>query len=130
MVRHAAFLTTCLLTLCSATWADGAGLTPTAPASGSKVEDLTVHGEPPMRGIHWTRQAHNAQRTLALITKSGPNMTYHGGKIMPTVVSQSIFWGPSWANATFVGDKIGGLDSWYAGHNASRYAATVNEYTA
>ena len=24
------------------------------------------------------------------------NMTYHGGKIMPTAVSQTIFWGTSW----------------------------------
>ena len=132
MVHHTVFLTTCLLTLCSATWADGTGrgsvpVPVPVPTPGLKVEDLTTHGEPPMLGIHWTRQAHNAQRIR--ITTSGPNMTYHGGKILPTVVSQSIFWGPSWANAAFAGDKIGGLDSWYAGHNASRYAATVNEYS-
>ena len=63
------------------------------------------------------------------LARRSPNMTYHGGKIMPTVVSKAIFWGPSWANATFVGDKITGLDAWYTGHNGSNYAATVDEYT-
>ena len=56
-------------------------------------------------------------------------MTYHGGKILPTVVTKAIFWGPSWANSTFVGDKITGLDSWYTGASGSNYAKTVDEYT-
>jgi hypothetical protein len=58
-----------------------------------------------------------------------PLMTYHGGKIMPTANSKAIFWGPSWANASFVGDKISGLDSWYTGFSNSNYAATSDEYT-
>ena len=91
----------------------------------STLEDLTVRSEPPMLGIHWTREMHGAR----LARTRSPNMTYHGGKIMPTVVSKSIFWGPSWTSATFAADKITGLDSWYSGHNASNYAATVNEYT-
>jgi hypothetical protein len=56
-------------------------------------------------------------------------MTYHGGKIMPTADSQTIFWGPSWANSTFVGDKITGLDSWYTGFSNSNYSKTSDEYT-
>jgi hypothetical protein len=47
---------------------------------------------------------------------------------MPTANTQAIFWGPSWANASFVGDKITGLDSWYLGHSNSRYAQTSDEY--
>lgn len=108
-------------------------LTGTAAAEGHStvsphdpnVEDLTVRDEPPMLGIHWTREMHGAR----LARNRGANMTYHGGKIMPTVVSKSIFWGPSWTNSTFVGDKIAGLDAWYSGHNLSNYAKTVNEYT-
>jgi len=92
----------------------------------AKVEDLTTQGEPPMKGIHWTRDMAGAQLHLA---RTSTNMTYHNGKIMPTVVSKAIFWGPSWVNSTFVGDKITGLDSWYTGHIGSNYAATVNEYT-
>jgi hypothetical protein len=63
------------------------------------------------------------------LARRSANMTYHGGKIMPTAVSKAIFWGPSWTNATFAGDKISGLDSWYTGHSASNYAKTVDEYT-
>jgi hypothetical protein len=105
--------------------ATAAGHDPNAPGP---VEDLTIHGEPPMLGLHWTRGVHGAQQPRAAARRT-PNMSYHGGRIMPTVVSKAIFWGPSWANASFVGDKISGLDSWYTGHNGSSYAATVNEYT-
>ncbi len=56
-------------------------------------------------------------------------MTYHGGIILPTIVTKAIYWGPSWATSTFVGDKISGLDTWYTGHDGSNYAATVDEYT-
>jgi hypothetical protein len=90
------------------------------------VQDLTLErGGPPMLGIHWARE-HAASH--ARPTKS-PVMTYHGGKIMTTAVTQAIFWGPSWTNATFVGDKITGLESWYAGHGDSNYAKTSDEYT-
>ena len=58
-----------------------------------------------------------------------PLMTYHGGKIMTTANTTAIFWGPSWASATFAGDKVGGLDSWYTGFSKSHYAATSDEYT-
>ena len=56
-------------------------------------------------------------------------MTYHGGKIMPTAIMHAIFWGPSWSNATFAGDKISGLDIWYSGFSGSNYAKTSDEYT-
>lgn len=56
-------------------------------------------------------------------------MTYHGGKIMPTAVTQSIFWGTSWASGSFTGDKISGMDQWYYGFDGSHYAGTSDEYT-
>jgi len=56
-------------------------------------------------------------------------MTFHGGRIMTTAASKAIFWGPSWNNGTFAGDKITGLYSFYTGHSGSNYAKTVNEYT-
>jgi hypothetical protein len=92
------------------------------------VEDLTSRGEPPMMGIHWSREMAGA-RLNAARRGNNPNMTYHGGKIMPTAVSKAIFWGPSWTNSTFVGDKITGLDAWYTGHSNSNYSRTVDEYT-
>ena len=92
----------------------------------STVEDLNLHGEPPMLGPHWERgqaAAHQAR------TSSSPLMTYHGGKIMTTAVTQTIFWGSQWANSSFVGDKITGLDDWYTGFSNANYAKTSDEYT-
>jgi hypothetical protein len=90
--------------------------------------------EPPMLGLHWTRDeaarqeaALAAETSTAAKARRSANMTYHGGKIMPTAVSKAIFWGPSWA--TYSGDKLTGLDSFYTGHSGSNYAKTVDEYT-
>jgi hypothetical protein len=96
------------------------------------VEDVSIHGEPPMLGVHLTREAHGANSDHAAsngVKGNSPNMSYHGGKILKTVVTKAIYWGPSWTSPTFAGDKISGLDQFYTQHNASRYAATVNEYT-
>ena len=54
-------------------------------------------------------------------------MTNHGGPIMTSSVTQPIFWGTSWG--TYVGDKITGIDSWYAGFGGSHYAKTNTEYS-
>jgi hypothetical protein len=100
--------------------------------NNSARQDLSqLHGrpEPPMLGIHWARGFDPAARSNQAGGKRTPNMTYHGGKIMPTAVTQAIFWGPSWANSNFIGDKISGLDSWYTGFSNSHYAQTSDEYT-
>ena len=89
-----------------------------------QVEDLSERGEPPMLGPHWSREAHGAHQARPGGPKANPNMTYHGGKIMTDRVSKAIFWGPSWTNASFAGDKITGLDDWYTGHSGSNYAKT------
>jgi len=90
------------------------------------VEDLNNSTkEPPMLGVHWSRYAAPGRAAAG----SSPLMVYHGGKIMPTAVTQVILWGPSWANANFAGDKIAGLDSWYTGFSNSNYARTSDEYT-
>ena len=56
-----------------------------------------------------------------------PDMTYHGGKIMPRANATAIFWGTSWAHYT--GLNISGMDSWYQGFGNSKYAKTSDEYT-
>lgn len=81
-----------------------------------------------MLGIHWARDFHPFARVQGA-NKSRPDMTYHGGVIMKSAVSEAIFWGPSWANSSFSGDKIAGLDSWYGGFGGSNYAKTSDEYT-
>jgi hypothetical protein len=107
-----------------------------AMAQDAAVEDLTARsepltkpGEPPILGPHWSRDFAGGMLRGASKNSKKANMTYHGGKILPTVVSKAIFWGPSWANSTFVGDKITGLDAWYTAHSGSNYAKTVDEYT-
>jgi hypothetical protein len=99
---------------------------------GNAPEDLSVHGDPPMLGAHLTREAHGANADHAAgnaVANSSANMSYHGGKIMTIVNSKAIFWGPSWNNATFAGDKMTGLNQFYSHQANTSYAATVNEYT-
>jgi hypothetical protein len=98
------------------------------------VEDLTARpplaspDEPPMRGIHWTREFEGG-RVHAGNKGEGktPLMTYHGGKILTTTNTQAIFWGTSWPSDT--SDKGTGIDSFYSGFNNSNYAKTSDEYT-
>jgi hypothetical protein len=56
-------------------------------------------------------------------------MTSHGGTVLSTAFINAIFWGPSWANTAFAGDKMVGIDSFDSGFNASSYAATSDEYS-
>ena len=57
-------------------------------------------------------------------------LVYHNGGVMTTGASvKSIFWGSSWDNANFAGDKIGGIDSFYKGVGGTSYAGTNTEYT-
>src|SRR5579863_7113767 len=79
--------------------------------------------DPPMLGPHFARgEAHGA-------ASHSPNLIYHNGDILPSTVTASIFWGTSWTDSTFVGDKITGLDSFYGGVGGSDYAKTCDEYT-
>lgn len=83
--------------------------------------------EPPMLGPHWARGVARPHPAT-----TSPDMTYHGGPILPSVTTKAIFWGSSWP--TYTGDEISGLDKWYkyvgtsAGGSGSSYEATVNEY--
>jgi hypothetical protein len=85
--------------------------------------------DPPMRGVHLTRDEVEAQAKAVGGRTSSPNLIDHGGPILKTTSAGVIFWGPSWTNSTFVGDKITGIDSWYQGVVSSTYARTSDEYT-
>lgn len=100
--------------------------------SSSGVEDLSrpARNAPPMLGIHWARgfnPSYLQQHAKAGGATTSPDMSWHGGNILTTAVTESIFWGSSWG--TNAGDKIVGMDSWYAGFSDSYYAATSDEYT-
>ena len=90
---------------------------------GFAQEAQNGHGrpEPPMRGVHWAKGIARP--------RSSPDMTWHNGAIMKDAAVKVIYWGPKWANSSFVGDKISGLDSWYSGFSNSNYAKTSDEYT-
>src|SRR3954451_2129264 len=60
---------------------------------------------------------------------NSPLMSFHGGVILPTATITPIYWGTSWNNTSFVGDKISGLDSFYNGYSDSNFAKTNTEYT-
>jgi hypothetical protein len=115
------FKKTVLATIVAATFSGSA----MARGQGA-VEDLNIPGNPPMLGIHWERGQASAHQTR---NGSSPLMTFHGGKIMTTSVTQAIFWGPNWGNSAFIGDKISGLDSWYTGYSNSNYSKASDEYT-
>jgi hypothetical protein len=95
----------------------------TAPGQGELA--------PVEKGHHWTRdeQANHDAHSGGGTSRSSAAMTYHGGKIMPTFVSEAVFWGPSWSNTTFTGDKVTGIDAFYKGYSGSNYAKTSNEWT-
>ena len=78
--------------------------------------------EPPALGIHWAKGEAPARTHT-----TSPDMTYHGGPILPATTVTAIFWGPTWA--TSPGDKINGMDLFYQGIGGTSYAGTCNEYT-
>lgn len=78
--------------------------------------------EPPMLGIHWTKDFQPAAAS-----QKTPNLIFHNGEIMPTASVHAIFWGTSWPVSP--GDKITGLDTYYQGFGGSPYANASDEYT-
>ncbi len=108
----------------------GAGLVAACLALASTVAPTAATaGAPPAGPRLVAGEAHGQVRPHAASKRGSrtPNMTYHGGVIMPTANSQAIFWGPSWG--TSPGDKVTGMDSWYLGFGGSNYAKTPAEYT-
>ena len=101
-----------------------AGLIPATAIAGDTRDDRGKP-EPPMAGIHWARGAQPAAKG-----GGSPILVWHHGNIMTDVVVGTVFWGPSWNNKSFAGDKMTGLDSFYEGLGMSSYADTNTEYSA
>jgi hypothetical protein len=64
----------------------------------------------------------------ALAIRKNLLMTLHKGSVLKTSKTMAIFWGPQWTNASFAGDKITGLDSFFSGFGGSNFAGTTTEY--
>jgi hypothetical protein len=58
-----------------------------------------------------------------------PLMTEHGGTVLTANKTMAIFWGSQWSSASFAGDVITGLDSFFGGFGGSKYAAISTEYS-
>ena len=110
-----------LLLLAALSFACGGSV---SSADADNLDAAGAHGapEPPMLGVHWARGQGGK-------TSGSPDMTSHGGTIMQTAVTAAIFWGAGWADPGFAGDKIAGIDDWYAGFGGSSYAKTSDEYS-
>ena len=90
--------------------------------------DRTAEGVPEIdsgaRGIVWAREA-SAKRG-----GGSPDLAYHGGNVMTSgAYVEAIYWGASWGDPNFVGDKQSGIQSFYSGLGGSSYEATNTEYT-
>ena len=90
-----------------------------ASAMAQELITEKPHGGPPPLGIHWAKGVKPAPSH-----GRSPLMLWHNGPILTSSAVQVIYWGPSWGNSGFVGDKITGLTSWYTGFGGSNYAKT------
>jgi hypothetical protein len=57
-----------------------------------------------------------------------PLLLLHGGNVLTSTVMHAIWWGSEWSSASFAGDKISGMESFFHGYGRSDYADTVTEY--
>ncbi len=65
--------------------------TDSTAASRQDLSSITGTHEPPMLGIHWSR-GFNPFARLHEAKGNNPDMTYHGGVITPSTVSEAVFW--------------------------------------
>src|SRR3954471_806347 len=94
---------------------------PSASKDTRDTSDPALDPESNAHGVHWAKGVVRGAKPTTSV-----NMTFHGGEIMTSATAQAIFWGTSW---TSPGDKITGMDTWYAGFGGSNYAGTNTEYT-
>ena len=57
------------------------------------------------------------------------NLSWHNGPVMHSTTVIPVYWGTSWNNSGFVGDKVSGLDTFYKGVGGTPYLHTNSEYT-
>jgi hypothetical protein len=56
-------------------------------------------------------------------------LLWHNGAVMHSTTVVPVYWGSSWSNSTFVGDKVSGLNTFYSGVGGTAYLHTNSEYT-
>ncbi len=95
---------------------------------GAQSGDLVGQPEPPMLGVQNARDGKPSGGGGG--GGGSPDLVYHSGQLQ-TAGTQvtAIYWGTSWASASYAGDKISGLDLFYQGIGGSPYFKTTTEYT-
>lgn len=119
-VRLSMVTAACLLAAC------GQGLG-TTPEDGVDTGSQDVVGDNGMAGAPEHVQL---QKDYARPSSSGSaDMTWHSGLILQSNKTMAIWWGTEWTSASFAGDKISGMDSFFSGFGNSNYAKASTEYT-
>jgi hypothetical protein len=98
------------------------GCVPPDDASLETQAELNGANEPP--GAHVMHAQGSAKKG-----GGSPLMTNHGGIVLHTNKTMAIFWGSEWSAASFQGDKVTGLDTFFGGLNKSTFAGTSSEYS-
>jgi hypothetical protein len=55
-------------------------------------------------------------------------LLWHYGPVMHSTTVVPVFWGSGWSDSSFVGDKVSGLDTFYAHVGGTPYLHTNSEY--
>ena len=110
------------------TVAAGFALVGVAFGQGPKAEEFDAKNDPPAI-VQWARGHAPDFAAKAVGGKPVTLLLNHGGPILTSTYVETIFWGTSWGNTAFVGDKITGLDTFYSTVGGSNYMKTNNEYT-
>ena len=92
----------------------------------------TASGKPPSFAAGPARgfvPSHNANHQKAHGGGRVSLLIWHAGPVMHSTTLVPVYWGSSWANSSFSGDKVSGLNTLYSGIGGSSYAATNGEYS-
>jgi hypothetical protein len=111
-IAAAVVATVCLVSVVGATSRATAAGGPPSIAAGPAFGFVPSHN---------ANQAGKGQKRSQLLS-------WHGGPVMHSTTVASVFWGASWSNSTFTGDKISGLDYFYLHVGGTGYAHTNSEY--
>jgi hypothetical protein len=107
-----------------------------------RFEDRSVKIQVPELGAHLPREAVGNQaaidRARGTLGTGGTNLslsdrlyllsTHRGGNYLTSVNVRPIYWGTSWSNPTFVGDKASNIQTFLGGLYGAGYWNTVGEY--
>jgi hypothetical protein len=93
------------------------------PAGATRPEQMDIKAGNPSGFVPVHDAKSQARKTTSV------NMTSHGGIVMPSASVNAIYWGTNWSSASFAGDKMTGLKTWYDGFGNAPYADASDEYS-